>query len=230
MLHILRRPPPSSILEAYRPIFAEEWTMITEIATPSVQLLLGDEPTAIDASGLQGLWSDAQYLRLTESTNRLIELTDGVLEMLPMPTRKHQAISRFLLRLLLATVEPQGGTVFYSPLRMQIRPGKYREPDLLLLLDETDQHNQEEYWLGADLVIEIVSPNDRGRDTEIKPNDYAEARIPEYWIVDPTTETITVLRLAGEGYVEHGVFRRGDQATSALIPEFTVAVDAVLDA
>ena len=60
--------------------------------------------------------------------------------------------------------------------------------------------------------------------------EYADARIPEYWIVDPQTETITVLRLTDAGYVEHGVFKRGATASSALFPDFTVSVDAVLDA
>lgn len=54
--------------------------------------------------------------------------------------------------------------------------------------------------------------------------------IPEYWIVNPIDETITVLALTGEGYTEHGVFRRGQQAVSRLIPAFTVSVDAVFDA
>jgi Uma2 family endonuclease len=49
-----------------------------------------------------------------------------------------------------------------------------------------------------------------------KRQEYARAGIPEYWIVNPTTEQIFVLRLAGTTYVEHGVFTRGTQATSVL--------------
>ncbi len=60
--------------------------------------------------------------------------------------------------------------------------------------------------------------------------DYAKAEISEYWIVDPQTERITVLRLAGRKYAEHGVFERGAIATSALFPDFAVRVDAMLDA
>ena len=58
---------------------------------------------------------------------------------------------------------------------------------------------------------------------------YAEAGIPEYWIVDPRVETVTVLRLAGGTYVEHGVFTRGDTATSALLGGFTVDVTALFE-
>lgn len=195
-----------------------------------MQLILAGEPTTIDLRALQGLWSDAQYLGLTAQTNRLIEFTDGVLEVLPRPTRKHQAISRLLFVLLLPLLQARGGTIFYAPLRLQIRPGKFREPDLLLLLDRTDPRNQEAFWLGADLVIEIVSPDDPTRDTHTKRADYAEAGIREYWIVDPLAAAITVLHLTDGVYQEYGVFRRGEWASSELIPEFRVAVDTVLDA
>ena len=66
--------------------------------------------------------------------------------------------------------------------------------------------NQDRFWLGADVVVEVVSPDDPGRDLVVKRADYAEAAIPEYWIVDPRVETVTVLTLAGGAYVEHGVF------------------------
>ncbi len=61
----------------------------------------------------QGAWGEEQYLWLTDHTNHLIEFTDGYIEVLPMPTRKHQAISRFLFLALVAVVHANGGTVFY---------------------------------------------------------------------------------------------------------------------
>jgi Uma2 family endonuclease len=179
---------------------------------------------------LQGLWTEEQYLRLTDQTNCFIEFTEGYVEVLPMPTRKHQAISRFLFLDLLAFVQRLGGTVFYAPLRVRVAPGRFREPDLVLLLDVNDPRNQDAFWLGADLVVEIVSPDHVERDTVMKRADYAAAGIPEYWIVNPEEGTIMVLQLAGSAYVTHGVFRRGDMATSALLQGFTVSVDAVCDA
>lgn len=205
-------------------------TEATDLRAPTMQVLLVGEPTEIDLETLQGLWSDEQYLRLTQQTKRLIELTDGVLEVLPMPTRKHQAISRYLFLALLAFVQPRGGTIFYAPLRLQIRPGKFREPDLLLLCDLRDPRNQNISWLGADLVVEIVSPDDPARGIQVKRVDYAEAGISEYWIVDPVSRSVTVLMLDGAEYQEHGVFLHGEQATSALLGDFSVSVDEILDA
>src|ERR1044071_5676721 len=171
--------------------------MTVEVDTPRMHLKLADEETEIDLAALQGLWSVEQYLKLTDQTNRLIEYTDGIIEVLPMPTKYHQAISKFLFLALLAIVQPLGGDVFYAPLRVQVRPGKFREPDLLLVLDKNDPRAQDEFWLGADLVMEIVSPDRPTRDTQEKPRDYAEANIPEYGIINPLDETITVLVLQG---------------------------------
>ncbi len=175
----------------------------------------------------EGELTEEDYLWLTDHGNRLIEFTDGYIEVLPMPTRKHQAISRFLFLALLAAVQASGGTVFYAPLRLRVREDKHREPDLLLLLDANDPRRQNRYWLGADLVVEIVSPDDPDRDLVEKRRDYAEAKIPEYWIADARSETIVVPRLQDGGYVEHGVFGRGTRATSALLEGFAVDVDAV---
>ena len=75
-----------------------------------------------------------------------------------------------------------------------------------------------------------MSPDDPDRDVVEKRSDYAEARIPEYWIADPRDETITVLVLDGDAYVEHGVHALGDAAASRLLDGFVADVTAVFDA
>ena len=178
----------------------------------------------------QGSWSDDAYLWLTDHGNRLVELTDGHLRELPMPTSTHQAILLCLCDLFRAWLRPRGGVVMVAPLRMRIREGKFREPDLLMLRDRSDPRYQDRCWLGADLVAEVVSPDDPDRDRVEKRADYAEGGIPEYWIADPRDETITVLALEGEAYVAHGVFGRRETATSTLLEGFAADVSAVFDA
>ena len=204
--------------------------MALAVQSPTPRIVLADNDLIVDLAALQGLWTLEQYLRLTNIHKQPIEFTDGRLEFLPMPTRRHQAILGFLYRLLFAWLEARGGTVFFMGLRVQIRPGKIREPDLVVLLDAGDPRGEDAFFLGADLVMEIVSPDKPARDLVEKVADYAEARIPEYWIVNPLDATITVLRLAGAGYEAHGVFGRDATATSALLPGFAVPVAAVLDA
>ncbi len=176
----------------------------------------------------QGRWSEDEYLVLTDHRNRLVEFTDGFLEILPTPTDKHQAILGFLHYAFLGFVNPRGGKVRFPPVPLHIRPGKFREPDLLL--SAADPRRQNRFWLGADLALEVVSEEKPERDLVDKRGDYAEGRVPEYWIVNPQTETITVLRLRADAYEEAGIYRRAESATSTLLAGFSVAVSAVFDA
>lgn len=178
----------------------------------------------------QGQWSEEEYLWLTDSTNRLLEFTDGRIEVLPVPTDQHQVILLFLAQLFAGHLRPLGGVVLFSPLRLQLRPRKFREPDLLALRDARDPRRRNRYWRGADLVLEIVSADKPGRDLVEKRDEYAAAGIPEYWIINPLTETISVLVLRDGAYVEHDPFARGARATSALFPGIAVDVAEVFDA
>ena len=178
----------------------------------------------------QGCWRDDDYLWLTDRCRRLVEFTDGYLEMLPMPTRGHQRILAFLYSAFQAFLNTAGGEALFAPLRLRIRAGKYREPDLLAMRDAQDARSGERFWTGADVVAEVVSADNPQRDFVDKRRDYAEAGIPEYWIVDPRTETIAVLELVQGEYVERGLHRRGESAASLAIPGLGVDVDGVFDA
>ena len=184
----------------------------------------------LDARPPQGCWSEFDYLWLTDRCNRLVEFADGCIEGLPVPTDSHQSILLYLFRMFDRWVEAQGGVALVAPLRLRIREGRYREPDLMLLRSATDPRREERYWLGADLVVEVVSPDDPDRDYMEKRADYAELGIPEYWIVDPRAPEVTVLTLDGDRYVDHGPFRPGTVAVSSVLDGFTVDVTAVFRA
>ena len=178
----------------------------------------------------QGEWSEELYLALTDHNNRLIEFTDGFLEVLPMPTDKHQCILEYLYFAFSHFIKPRGGKAHIAPVRVRIRARKFREPDIMLLLSATDKRRQNRFWLGADLALEVASEDKPERDLIDKRGDYAEAGIAEYWIVNPQTDAVTVLRLEGDRYEEAGVYGRGQIAASVLMPEFSVAVDDVFNA
>jgi Uma2 family endonuclease len=178
----------------------------------------------------QGHWSEEEYLDLPG--NYLVEFSDGILEVLPMPTTSHQRLVLYLYKLLDSFVSDRDlGEVLTAPLPVRLRPGKFREPDVLFMRKSHARQLGEKFWDRADLVMEVVSPDPeaRRRDRLTKRREYARAKIGEYWIVDPQKETVTVLRLSGARYVVHGEFRRGTQAASALLSGFTVDVSASFD-
>lgn len=170
----------------------------------------------------------ADYLAL--DTNHLVELSDGRLEVLPMPTERHQVIVACLYDALRAFVVARGlGRVLFAPLRVELWEGKFREPDVVFLLAEHADRRGERYWRGADLVMEVVSEDDPDRDWVEKRREYARAGISEYWIVDPRDSTITTLGLderAGE-YSRCTTWRPGEMARSVLLDGFQVPVSDV---
>lgn len=181
----------------------------------------------------QGEWSEAEYLNLTDGTNRRIEFSDGRLEFLPRPTEVHEALIQFLFFALHAFVERRRlGKVYSNGIRLRIRPEKTRLPDVIFLHKDHFQARHNRVWDGADLVMEVASddPNDRQRDYEQKRIDYAEAKIGEYWIVDFERQVVIVHRLEDAGYVVDGEFKRGQMASSVLLEGFVVDVSALFAA
>ncbi|MEO8269138.1 MAG: Uma2 family endonuclease [Aureliella sp.] len=147
----------------------------------------------------QGEWSPDEYLSLTDDIVRLVELTDGQLEVLEMPTRSHQQTVLFLISQLSAWCQHHhAGTALTAPIRVQLRPGMFREPDIVFATTGNLSVVGEAYWTGADMVMEVVSASSksRRRDLEQKRREYAVAKIREYWIVDPHKATVQVLELS----------------------------------
>ncbi len=179
----------------------------------------------------QGHWTEGEYLSL--DTNRLIEFCDGRLEFLPMPGFLNQRLVVYILNLLqnYIVASKLDGEVLPAPLWVRTLPDAIREPDVVYVKPEriVGLHEPSN---AADLVVEVVSPGKeaRKRDLEEKRNEYAQAGISEYWIVDPETETVTVLALEGASYREHGKFTKRQSATSVLLPEFALDVKALFAA
>ena len=149
----------------------------------------------------QGCWTEEDYLEL--KPNRWVEFSHGFVEFLATPTLSHQLAALYLYRTLETFVSTRElGTALAGPYRVRLWEGKYREPDVLFVGGKHASRLTENYCKGADLVMEVVSDGEESHrlDRETKRDEYAKARIPEYWIVDPEQARITVLFLDGRSY------------------------------
>ncbi|HXE51842.1 MAG TPA: Uma2 family endonuclease [Tepidisphaeraceae bacterium] len=181
----------------------------------------------------QGRWEESDYLALTEGLNQLVELCDGRLEVLPMPKTSHQRIVQYLSNLILAFVTPRKlGSVLFAPLRVRLWDRTFREPDVVFMLAAHANRMGEDFWEGADLVMEVLSadPQDRKRDLVTKRREYAAAGIGEYWIIDPRDRRVTVLKRRGKSYVVHAQGGEGKSVPSALLKGFEADVTAIFEA
>jgi Uma2 family endonuclease len=89
------------------------------------------------------------------------------------------------------------------------------EPDLTVLRRRAVPYKEREAWAEDALLVIEVADASLAYDRSTKLRLYAEAGIPEYWVVDCTAETVEVHRGPGpEGYRE--VSRVAGAATLAL--------------
>ena len=147
--------------------------------------------------------SAADYERAANEDTRL-ELIDGVLIMHSPASVGHERLFSFLYRLLTGNVNATGaGEVFGSRTPVVFDDDRRVEPDLLFIKREHLDRLGEVALAGpADVVVEILSPATRDYDLGEKRDVYAEAGVPEYWIVDPMNSVLLIDRPAGTRVVE----------------------------
>lgn len=115
----------------------------------------------------------------------LAEWVDGEIVVASPASLRHQQLLQFLLAVLELYVKTHGlGSVIAAPFQMKLRRTG-REPDILFVATAHLGRLKPTLLGGpADLVIELVSPESRERDTVEKLAEYEEAGVQEYWIID----------------------------------------------
>jgi Uma2 family endonuclease len=199
-----------------------------------LKLPMGFRPTwsIVGLFPSQGDWTEDDYLSLAErlEAGRLLELVDGQIEVLPVPTEEHQLIDGFPYEKLNAVVRAGGlGIVLFAGLRVRLKPQHFRLPDLVFMSARNRAKRSNRFWQGADLAMEIVSEDDPDRDYVEKRAAYAAGGIKEYWTVDPRDRSVTLLVLKGRKYQQVARFADGDQVASVVLPDFSLAVSAIFD-
>ena len=114
-----------------------------------------------------------------------VEWVDGEAIVFMPPGTRHQRLLTFLLALLATYVQhTRLGEVIPAPFEMRLM-NSAREPDLLFVA-AARRHLLDQQRLNgpADLVVEIVSPESAARDRADKFDEYQEAGVREYWVVD----------------------------------------------
>ena len=136
-------------------------------------------------------WDRAKWEQLPDDGNRY-EIIDGVLYMTTAPSAFHQWILRQIIRILYAQIDDTNvGITFWSPMGVFMPGCDPVQPDLLVIrTNELSMiHDRRVYGVPA-LLIEVLSPSNAEKDTEIKRKAYAQAGVPEYWIVRPATRDV----------------------------------------
>jgi Uma2 family endonuclease len=158
------------------------------------------------------------------------EWVDGEVTVFVPPDERHQDTNVFLTTLLNLFVGLLDlGKILTAPFEMKLREGRsYREPDLLFVARQRlDRLDGQRLNGPADLVVEIISDESVTRDRRDKFAEYAEAGIPEYWLVDPRPgrQSCRTYRITDEGYYEEVPLDDAGRFHSVVLPDFWLKPD-----
>ncbi len=186
--------------------------------TPSVP----DEPTRFSVAAYFGLVETGV---LTERDR--VELLEGVIVAMTPMNPPHAGSVTKVSRALLAAVGARASVRTRFP--VILRPGSAPEPDVAVVAgcddDYLDAHPE-----SALLVIEVADsslPQDRLSKSRI----YAQAAIPEYWIVNLRDGVLEVMRDPDSSaalYRDLRTLRAGDRIDVASLPGASVEVADLL--
>ncbi len=169
----------------------------------------------------------ADYLNAPE--DKRYELLDGDLVALSSPEELHQSVSIWLgAKLVQFAVENRLGRIYHAPFDVVLSDMDVVQPDLIFVSNErTDIITSANIQGAPDLVVEILSPSTAARDKTFKRSLYARHGIAEYWMVDLTEKTITILRLGERGFEDVDTCGEGETLTSPTLQGFTLNLNGI---
>ena len=127
--------------------------------------------------------------------DKRVEVFDGVVYDMASPSQIHQTILTELLVMIRNYIKSKGGncSVFPAPFDVKLsdKPLTIVQPDIMVICDK-DKLDGKRCNGAPDFVIEIVSPSNPADDYIRKLYYYKNAKVREYWIVDPRRKSVTV--------------------------------------
>ena len=169
--------------------------------------------------------TEDDYYNLPE--NIRAELIDGQIYYQAAPSRRHQKILNFLNTEINIYIRSKDGSceVYPSPFAVKLSEQEENivEPDISVICDP--RKLTDSGCTGApDWIIEIVSPGTSSHDYVRKLKLYLDAGVREYWIVDPSKESILVYWMETPGF-EISTYTFSDNIKVNLYRDLSICLD-----
>jgi Uma2 family endonuclease len=182
-------------------------------------LVDGEGAMAVEAVTTRRRFTREEYHRMAEvgilkPTDRLELIRGEIVEMSP-PGRRHRAFVDNLTALLMPRLAGRALVSVQNP--VVLSDDTEPQPDLQILRRRSIPYKEREAFSEDTLLLIEVAETSLRYDRSTKLRLYAEAGIPEYWIVDCAAEAVEIYRAPhAEGYRD---VLRVTQADATVSPE-----------
>lgn len=182
-----------------------------------------------------------EYLSYSDEApmEEFYELIDGELVKLPPESEENNWLALNLRDSLIRVLRRRLVRVHACEIQvpvLQPKDAANRYPDLVILQPEHLELTQRRLTITLDmppprLIAEVVSPGKTNRDRDYihKRAQYAAIGVPEYWLLDPVTQTVVVLSLEGDAYREIGVFGKQEAIASIELAGLELTVGQIFE-
>ena len=160
-------------------------------------------------------WSYADLERLPEDGRRY-ELYEGELCEVPAPIPRHQRVAYKIAKALEDYERAMGGLMFISPIDIVLDEHNVVQPDVVFFARERMHliDMAKATRVPPDLAVEVLSPGTEDTDRGKKLRLLARYGVREYWLVDPTRNTIERLVIDDGAYVLEEIVTEAGVMTS----------------
>jgi Uma2 family endonuclease len=155
------------------------------------------------------------------------ELFDGEMIVSPAPAFRHQAIAATVFTCV-NNLKPDG-TALFAPVDVVLNPGTVAQPDVLWVSSSNERCMEQDGKLFGppDLCIEILSPSTARKDRTKKFNAYESAGVREFWIIEPTLNSLEQWVLNDNEFGLQGVYHEPQTFVSPALNGATVALSDI---
>lgn len=162
-----------------------------------------------------------------EDNSERYELYDGKIHALSPPLRSHNLVHLRLAGKMAGMFSPREWEVYarfnlFPYYKRGIQPKDIQsilQPDLMVTCNPTQIDDYGVYG-APNLIVEILSRSTRSKDLGEKFSIYQQIGVPEYWVIDPNNETVTVYTLKNGRYHRGGrtMYTADEMLPVSLVP------------
>jgi len=180
--------------------------------------------------GMPSALVTAEQLLQTTIPDKRVELVRGVLVVREPAGYRHGRVSMELALLLARHVKETGAGQVVSAetgFKLMSDPDTVRAPDVAFISRERlpDPQTRGFPALGPDLVVEVLSPDDRPGETLAKVGDWLEGGTRLVWVIDPERRVARVYRQDG---TETHLADSGTLEGEDVLPGFSCSLSSIL--
>ena len=190
------------------------------------------EPPGTSSFPVRRKFTVDEYYRMAEAgilhSDERVELINGeIILMAPIGPEHVWSVNRWNRNFAQLMVEGRVIVQIQSP--VLLGDNSQPEPDIALLTPQAQNHPGTLVSPDNILLVIEVSDTTLAYDRDVKSRIYAQANVPETWLMNLPEDCIETFTEPGpDGYTQHTIYRRGDTISPSTLPDVEFAVDDLL--